>query len=174
MYLNIIHLPWRVLFSQVVQPGQPAWKLVVQKFGEDILLPNGEIDREKLGQIIFSDPRKRKILNNCTHPEIHKVMFWKILKLFLQGKDNVHLIFGLHSLYPCFIFVLFCFSVWFSFGGGFTQHSLFLPIKISPNFNINKQFLRKGFENKNWRYIYTSFRCHPDIIFKWIKIIYWA
>ena len=72
----------------MVEPGQPAWQLIVKTFGKDILLPSGEINREKLGKIIFSDSGKRRVLNSCTHPAIHKVMFWKIAKLFFQGKDN--------------------------------------------------------------------------------------
>lgn len=32
-------------------------------FGDDILLANGEVDRPRLGQIVFSDPDKRQLLN---------------------------------------------------------------------------------------------------------------
>lgn len=32
-------------------------------FGEEILLPSGEVDRPKLGQIVFNDPDKRQLLN---------------------------------------------------------------------------------------------------------------
>uniref|UniRef100_A0A8C1UN61 Dephospho-CoA kinase domain containing n=1 Tax=Cyprinus carpio TaxID=7962 RepID=A0A8C1UN61_CYPCA len=59
--------------------------LIVQHFGREILLDNGEIDRQKLGQIIFSSPEKRKLLNSITHPEIHKEMFKQILLYFLKG-----------------------------------------------------------------------------------------
>ncbi|CAB4024650.1 dephospho- kinase domain-containing, partial [Paramuricea clavata] len=69
---------------EVVEPGKPAWKNIVKNFGEDILLPTGDIDRTKLGEIIFSDPQKRRILNRCTHPAIHRAMMWKMLKLFFQ------------------------------------------------------------------------------------------
>ena len=57
----------------------------MKNFGEDILLPTGEIDRSKLGELVFSDSQKRRVLNSCTHPAIHKAMLWKILKLFFQG-----------------------------------------------------------------------------------------
>ena len=73
------------LFALVVEPGKPAWKKIVKNFGKDILLPNGEIDRTKLAEVVFSDPQKRRILNKCTHPAIHKAMLWKILKMFFQG-----------------------------------------------------------------------------------------
>lgn len=35
-------------------------------FGDDILLANGEVDRPRLGQIVFSDPDKRQLLNRYT------------------------------------------------------------------------------------------------------------
>jgi dephospho-CoA kinase len=49
--------------QNVVQKGTGGWKKVVKAFGNDILLENGEIDRARLGQIVFSDPVKRKLLN---------------------------------------------------------------------------------------------------------------
>lgn len=49
--------------QDVVEKGTGGWKKVVSAFGEDILLPNGDIDRQKLGRIVFADPGKRKLLN---------------------------------------------------------------------------------------------------------------
>ena len=84
MYKNYINHFLKIL-RLVVEPGKPAWKKIVKTFGEDILLSNGEIDRTKLGEIIFSDSKKRRVLNSCTHPAIRKAMLWKIVKLFFQG-----------------------------------------------------------------------------------------
>ncbi|MBN3296522.1 dephospho-CoA kinase domain-containing protein [Amia ocellicauda] len=74
-----------VVARQVVQPDSPAYRLIVQHFGPEILLESGEIDREKLGSIIFSIPEKRRLLNSLTHPEIHKAMLKQILTFFLRG-----------------------------------------------------------------------------------------
>jgi dephospho-CoA kinase len=49
--------------QDVVQKGTGGWKKIVKAFGNDILLENGEINRPLLGQIVFSDPGKRKLLN---------------------------------------------------------------------------------------------------------------
>lgn len=57
-----------------VQNGEPAYKQIVLTFGEDILLPDGEIDRQKLGSIIFHDEQKRQILNQIVHPEVRRRM----------------------------------------------------------------------------------------------------
>jgi dephospho-CoA kinase len=57
-----------------VQYGEPAYKQIVDNFGEEILLPNGEIDRQKLGSIIFHDEQKRQLLNQIVHPEVRRRM----------------------------------------------------------------------------------------------------
>lgn len=59
-----------VLARGVVSKGEIAYNRIVQSFGEDILLPSGEINRKKLGGIVFADKEKLKLLNNITHPEI--------------------------------------------------------------------------------------------------------
>jgi len=55
---------------QISQKGEKGWQLVVDEFGEEILKENGEFDREKLGEIVFSDPVKRKKLESLLHPLI--------------------------------------------------------------------------------------------------------
>ncbi len=54
----------------VVEPEQPGWQRVVQQFGPEVLLADGQIDRRRLGRIIFSDPSKREKLNHMLHPLI--------------------------------------------------------------------------------------------------------
>lgn len=49
--------------QDVLKKGTGGWRKVVAAFGEDILLENGEVDRPKLGQIVFTDPSKRQLLN---------------------------------------------------------------------------------------------------------------
>ncbi len=57
---------------QIMEPGKPAWKKVVNHFGNEILNENNDIDRKKLADIVFSDKEQLKQLNNFTHPEIIK------------------------------------------------------------------------------------------------------
>ncbi|MFB9859748.1 dephospho-CoA kinase [Salinicoccus siamensis] len=52
----------------------PTYKGILDHFGEDIAGPDGEIDRRKLGAIIFNDPEKRQILNGLVHPEVRRMM----------------------------------------------------------------------------------------------------
>jgi dephospho-CoA kinase len=57
-----------------VEQGEPAYQKIVSAFGEEVLLKNGEIDRQKLGSIIFNDTEKRLLLNGFVHPEVRKRM----------------------------------------------------------------------------------------------------
>ncbi|XP_063156612.1 dephospho-CoA kinase domain-containing protein [Candoia aspera] len=74
-----------VIARQVVQPCFQAYQRIVHSFGPEILLESGEINREALGSIIFSQPEKRQLLNSITHPEIQKEMLKQILKYFVLG-----------------------------------------------------------------------------------------
>jgi len=54
----------------VVEPGTPGMKAVVDAFGDDILNAAGKLDRAKLGAIVFADETKRLQLNSILHPFI--------------------------------------------------------------------------------------------------------
>jgi dephospho-CoA kinase len=54
----------------VVAKGTPGLAAVVAEFGEGILRPDGELDREALGRIVFADPAKLATLNAIVHPLI--------------------------------------------------------------------------------------------------------
>jgi len=55
---------------EVVVPGSPGLVQVVGVFGYEILLSSGELDRAKLGAIVFADPKKRLELEEILHPLI--------------------------------------------------------------------------------------------------------
>lgn len=57
-----------VTAREVVAPETKGWRLIVERFGSNILLPNNEIDRIKLGAIVFSDAERRQLLNEIVHP----------------------------------------------------------------------------------------------------------
>lgn len=54
----------------VIEPGHPAHEMVVARFGREILDEHGNIDRTKLGRIVFTDPQAREALNAIVHPEV--------------------------------------------------------------------------------------------------------
>jgi len=55
---------------ELFRPGEPVHTAVVQAFGENILSPDGTINRNVLGEIVFSDPQARTKLNGIVHPAV--------------------------------------------------------------------------------------------------------
>ncbi|WP_093801360.1 dephospho-CoA kinase [Streptomyces sp. Wb2n-11] len=53
---------------EVVEPGTPGLTAVVEAFGEDVLTPDGTLDRPKLGSIVFADAARLATLNAIVHP----------------------------------------------------------------------------------------------------------
>src|SRR5207245_4119727 len=68
------------LAREVVEPGQPALEEIATAFGGDILMPDGRLDRGRLGRIIFADPVARARLNAITHPRIRECMATEIAR----------------------------------------------------------------------------------------------
>jgi dephospho-CoA kinase len=58
----------------VVAPGTPGLARVAEAFGPGVLRPDGSLDRERLGAIVFSDPAARASLNAIVHPLVRKWM----------------------------------------------------------------------------------------------------
>ena len=56
---------------EVVAPNTKGLQMIVENFGEEILQPNGELDRIKLGGQVFADEAKRQLLNSIVHPLVH-------------------------------------------------------------------------------------------------------
>jgi len=70
-------------------PNTEAWEQVVAAFGDGILQEDGEIDRRKLGGIVFSDPGKLEQLNQIMHPRMARMVANKIEALRIEGVDVV-------------------------------------------------------------------------------------
>ena len=54
----------------VMEPGRPAYDDIVREFGESVLAPDGPIDRQKLGAIVFANEVRRRRLNEFVHPRV--------------------------------------------------------------------------------------------------------
>ncbi len=55
-----------------IKRGRPAYRAILKRFGREILSPNDQINRRRLGEIVFADPRKRKALERIVHPCVIK------------------------------------------------------------------------------------------------------
>lgn len=56
----------------VVAPGTAGLDAVVDAFGEEVLLPDGSLDRRALAARVFEDPAARKLLGAITHPLVYQ------------------------------------------------------------------------------------------------------
>ncbi len=68
------------LAREAIEPGSSGFDEVVQHFGESILV-DGEIDRQKLGSIVFKDSGKRKELEAIVHPRVQQLLADRIKAL---------------------------------------------------------------------------------------------
>lgn len=55
---------------EVVEPGTEGLRRVVEEFGDSVLKPDGQLDRARLGEIVFGDSERRERLNAMLHPLI--------------------------------------------------------------------------------------------------------
>lgn len=72
--LNIEIIDADVVARQVVEPKTPALTKIVQRFGEDILLDDGCLNRAKLRELIFANDSDKEWLNSLLHPLIRQEM----------------------------------------------------------------------------------------------------
>ncbi len=68
-------------------PNTETWQAVVQAFGDEILQPDQEIDRRKLGGIVFSDPDAMAKLNGIMHPRMREMIRERLEALRGQGVE---------------------------------------------------------------------------------------
>jgi dephospho-CoA kinase len=72
---------------EVVAPGQPALAELAKTFGPEVILPDGTLDRKRLGALVFADPEKRRAVNAITHPRIAARVQEKLGELRQAGVD---------------------------------------------------------------------------------------
>jgi dephospho-CoA kinase len=58
------------LAREVVRPGKPAWRAIVNTFGKTVLTADRTIDRQALGAIVFGNRTKLRILERIIHPRV--------------------------------------------------------------------------------------------------------
>ncbi|MCS7463044.1 dephospho-CoA kinase [Paenibacillus doosanensis] len=74
---------------EVVEPGSPVLQLVVERFGADMLLPDGSLHRKKLGEAVFGNPQARKDLEGIMHPSIRALMRERMEQYERQHPDKL-------------------------------------------------------------------------------------
>jgi dephospho-CoA kinase len=95
----------------IVAPGTPGLAAIVEAFGEEMLLPDGSLDRRRLGGVVFTDSEKRRRLEAITHPRIAQEGLARLMAL--QSTDAPYLLYeaallvegGSHRNFPGLIVV---------------------------------------------------------------------
>lgn len=78
-----------LIARDVVRPGEEGFQPVVDAFGSDLMTPLGELDRVKLGAVVFYDPKKRKLLDAMLHPFIIGRIFSRLGELNDRGYPGI-------------------------------------------------------------------------------------
>lgn len=77
------------LARYAVLPGSPALEQIITLFGREVLTRDGELDRKRLGELIFSNPEKRRRLEDILHPEIRKLAEERIAQAAEAGHQRL-------------------------------------------------------------------------------------
>ena len=83
-----------VIAREVVEPGTPGLARVVETFGEDVLRPDGSLNREKLGSIVFNDSEKLAALNAIVHPLVGE----RVAELLRTAPDDAIVVYDVPLL----------------------------------------------------------------------------
>jgi dephospho-CoA kinase len=94
------------LAHQTIARGEPAYAEVLERFGDGILSGDGQIDRTRLGQIVFSDPDSLSRLEAIIHPQVRKL----IDRHVRQAKEPVVVIEAIKLLEAGYLSL--CDSIW--------------------------------------------------------------
>jgi len=84
---------------EIVEPGQPALEEISRRFGPEVLLPDGSLDRPALAAVVFSDDAARHDLDRITHPRVAARIAERVQELIQDRRDQgPHLIVVDHPL----------------------------------------------------------------------------
>ncbi len=81
-----------VIAREVVAPGSRALDAVVDAFGEEVLTEGKSLNRARLGEIVFSDSSKKKVLEGILHPEIIAEQDKRLREIELEGNAPVAIV----------------------------------------------------------------------------------
>ncbi len=76
-----------LLAREAVAPGTPGYERVLERFGDTVLTPAGDIDREALAEVVFADAQARRDLEAIVHPEVRRLFAEGIERY--EGTDAV-------------------------------------------------------------------------------------
>lgn len=115
------------LAREVVAPGTPVLDRLLERFGPDILQLDGQLDRARLGNLVFADPAARHDLNGIVHPAIAALAEERLHQL-RQGGEKL---------------ILYEAPLLFE-AGAETRVDRVLVVKIDPEVQLRRLMQRDG------------------------------
>ena len=95
---------------KVQKKGTDCFQAIVDHFGEAILNEKGELDRSKLGDIVFSDEKELETLNNIVHPAVKEEI---LRKLKNEERKSTNLVLIESAVLNKVHYEAFCDEVWY-------------------------------------------------------------
>ncbi len=74
---------------EAFNPDTALWHEIVAAFGKQVLAPDGNIDRKKLGEIVFGNPEALAQLNRIMHPRMYEMVKSRLEEYRRQGVEVV-------------------------------------------------------------------------------------
>jgi dephospho-CoA kinase len=74
-----------LLAREAVAPGSPGLAAIVERFGAAVVTAQGELDRRKVGALVFADEVARRALNAIVHPEVARLAAERLEALRVAG-----------------------------------------------------------------------------------------
>ncbi|MGQ2911872.1 dephospho-CoA kinase [Aeromicrobium sp.] len=71
--LGAVVVDYDLLAREAVEPGSAALEAIGARFGDDVIAPDGTLDRPALGSVVFADEQARRDLEAITHPAIREL-----------------------------------------------------------------------------------------------------
>ncbi|MGD1716518.1 dephospho-CoA kinase [Dapis sp. BLCC M172] len=73
---------------EVVQPGSSILESIVEHYGKNIVLPNGNLDRRRLGEIVFNDKKELHWLEQKIHPYVRDRFEQNIQHFMVKNSES--------------------------------------------------------------------------------------
>ncbi|MEC1770612.1 dephospho-CoA kinase [Schinkia azotoformans] len=87
--LGIVIIDADVIAREVVEVGEDAYFKIIGAFGRTLLHDDRTINRQKLGEVIFNNEQKRKVLNSIVHPAVREKMSRLKMEFIEKGEKII-------------------------------------------------------------------------------------
>lgn len=112
--------------------GQDCFERIVETFGAKFLGEDGELNREKLGAVVFSNPEKLAVLNGIVHPGVKR---WVRQDIFQKKMEGIRLYVLESALFPDVEYRDICEEMWYIYA---KEHVRRQRLRISRHYTEEK------------------------------------